>query len=173
MRVPNHLALAAAVSLASLVGVAASEAAAAPPEGGIVHVYDVNPSSNGGPGTIVVTGAIGDAGQDQPVSPGTNRLVLSKGTFEVNSSGVGKAFAKAKPTINPKNCGVVLSATAPVTLLDGTGAYQGIHGRILLHVTNAAQLPTKPDGSCNENPNLPDVGEVTIDEGQGSISFSH
>jgi hypothetical protein len=175
MRVPNHLALAAAATLAgtmTLVGVAGSSAGATPPKAGIVHVYDVNPTVNGGAGTIVITGVIADTGQDQQVGPGTNRLTLSKGSFEVNTTAIGKAFSKAKPDINPKNCGVVLAASAPVTLSGGTGAYQGIRGRIVLHVTNSALLPVKADGTCNEDPDSLAVGEVTIDEGQGNVSFA-
>lgn len=161
--------IAAATSASALALIACGSASASEP-GGIVHVYDVN---TGTPtGSVVVTGAIGDFGTDQSnVSPNANRLVLSRGTFEVNTSEIQKKFSSAKAAGNSTNCGVVLAATAPATLFNGTGAYKGIAGKVTLTIASAAVLPRLANGKCNESPNSTALGEVTISQGSGTVSF--
>ncbi len=163
--------LVVAATLSSPLVLAGQSVSAATP-GGTVHVYDVNPGT-GGTGSIVVTGAFADWGTDQSgVSAKANRIVLSKGTFEVDTSAIQKEFRTAKPRGNyAKNCGVVLAANAPVTLFNGTGAYKGITGKVNLTITNAAVLPRTSNGKCDESPNSVAVGEVTISQGFGAISF--
>lgn len=139
--------------------------------GGLVHVYDVNPGTSN-TGSVVITGAFADSGTDQAdVSPNANRIVLSQGTFEVNTSAIQKKFSTAKPKGNRTNCGVVLGVTAPATLFNGTGAYKGISGKVTLTITSAAVLPRTSNGKCDESPNSVAVGEVTISQGSGAISF--
>jgi hypothetical protein len=160
--------VAAATALSPLVLSAQTASAAAPK--GVVHVYDVN--AGGSTGSVVVTGAIADSGKDVTgASPNANQIVLSKGSFDVSTAGIQKSFSKAKPKGNPANCGVVLAATAPATLSNGTGAYKGIAGKVLLTITSAAVLPTKSGGTCDESPNSVAIGEVTISQGSGTISF--
>jgi len=161
--------VAAATLTGPLMLVGQSVSASTP--GGLVHVYDVNPGT-GSTGSVVVTGAFADSGTDQSgVSSNANRIVLSEGTFEVNTSAIQKKFSTAKPKGNPANCGVVLAATAPATLFNGTGAYKGITGKVTLNITSAAVLPTKSNGKCDESPSSVAVGEVTISQGSGTISF--
>jgi hypothetical protein len=145
--------------------------ASASTAGGIVHIYDVNPGTTN-MGAIVVTGAIGDSGTDQSgYSANANKIVLSQGSFEVNTSAIQRKFSAAKPKGNPTNCGVVLAATAPATLFNGTGAYKGINGRVTLTISSAAVLPRTSDGKCDESANSVALGEVTISQGSGNISF--
>jgi hypothetical protein len=159
----------AAVLTGTLVVVGESASASTP--GGLVHVYDVT-SGTSSTGSVVVTGAFADSGTDQSgISPDANRIVLTKGTFEVNTSAIQKKFSTAKPKGNPRNCGVVLNATAPATLSNGTGAYKGIVGKVTLTITSAALLPAKSNGKCDESPNSVAIGEVTISQGSGLISF--
>ena len=161
--------VAAATALSPLV-LTAAPASAAPATSGVVHVYAVN--SGGSTGTIVVTGAIGDWGKDiSGASPTTNQIVLSKGSFDVNTAAIGRAFSKAKPKGDPANCGVVLAVSAPATLSNGTGAYKGISGKVNLTVSNAALLPTKSDGTCDETPSSVALGELTITQGSGTIAI--
>jgi hypothetical protein len=161
--------VATATLIGPLVLVSASASASAP--GGVVHVYDVNPGT-GSTGSVVVTGAFSDSGTDQSgVSANANRIVLSKGTFEVNTSAIQKKFSTAKPKGNPSKCGVVLAATAPATVFNGTGAYEGIVGTVTLSITSAAVLPRKSNGQCDESQNAVAIGEVTISQGSGTISF--
>jgi hypothetical protein len=57
--------------------------------GGVVHVYEVDPSLTSPVGNIILTGAIADHGKDHEGVAGNgrfNKLVLTKGTFEVNVS---------------------------------------------------------------------------------------
>jgi hypothetical protein len=160
--------VAAATAISPLVLVGQSASASMPK--GIIHVYDVNTGSS--TGSVVVTGAIGDSGKDVTgASPNANQIVLSKGSFDVSTAGIQKSFSKAKPKGNPANCGVVLAASAPANLSNGTGAYKGITGRVVLTITSAAVLPTKSDGTCDESPNSVAIGEVTISQGSGTISF--
>jgi hypothetical protein len=160
--------VAAAAAISPLVLVGQSAAASTPK--GVIHVYDVN--TGGSTGSVVVTGAIGDSGKDiTGASPDANQIVLSKGSFDVSTVGIQKSFSKAKPKGSPANCGVVLAASAPATLSDGTGAYEGISGKVVLTITSAAVLPTKADGTCDESPNSVAIGEVTISQGSGTISF--
>jgi hypothetical protein len=171
MHVKSHMALIAIAALTGGSGLLVGGSVAASTPGGLVHVYDVNPGTTN-MGSIVITGVIGDSGTDQSgYSADANEIVLSQGTFEVNTSAIQKKFSIAKPKTNPTNCGVVLAATAPATLFNGTGAYQGITGTVTLHITSAAVLPRTPDGACDESPNAVAVGEVTISEGSGTISF--
>ena len=160
--------VAAATLSGTLVLVGQSVSASAP--GGLVHVYDINPGT--ATGSVVVTGAIADTGTDQTgVSANANRIVLSKGSFEVNTSSIQKKFSTAKPKGNPANCGVVLAATAPASIFNGTGAYKGMTGTVTLNITNAAVLPRKSNGTCDESPNSVAIGEVTISQGSGTVSF--
>jgi hypothetical protein len=136
--------------------------ASASSPGGVVHIYDANTATTNS-GSIVITGAIGDCGTDQSgASPDANRIVLSKGTFEVATTAIQKKFSTEKPTGSATNCGVVLA---------GTGAYKGITGTVSLAITSAAVLPKPSDGKCDESPNATALGEVTISQGSGTMSF--
>jgi hypothetical protein len=169
MSINRLIPLTAAVFATSSLVLVGQPAWASTPKG-VIHVYDVN--TGGSTGSVVVTGAIGDSGKDVTgASPDANQIVLSKGSFDVSTTSIQKRFSQAKPKGNPANCGVVLAASAPVTLSNGTGAYKGITGTVVLTITSAAVLPTKSDGSCDESPNSVAVGEVTISQGSGTISF--
>ncbi len=164
----------APITIAALTGalaLAACGGASAASPGGVVHIYDVNPGTTNR-GSIVITGAIGDSGTDQSgVSANANRIVLSKGSFDVDTTAIQKKFSIAKPTGSPTNCAVVLAATAPATLFDGTGAYKGITGTVSITIASAAVLPKTSNGKCDESPNAVAVGEVTISQGSGTITF--
>jgi hypothetical protein len=66
---------------------------------------------------------------------------------------------------------VVLAATAPAKLFNGTGAYTGIKGTVILTISSAAVLPRLSNGKCDESQNAVAVGEVTISQGSGVVSF--
>src|SRR5690348_914428 len=60
--------------------------------GGEVHFYEADTALSGNFGTVVLTGAVTDHGVDhQGIAGGgeINKLVLSKGSFEVNVGGFG------------------------------------------------------------------------------------
>jgi hypothetical protein len=58
------------------------------PAGGVVHVYESDPSLTSSVGNIILTGAISDHGKDHQGVAGKhhtiNKIVLSKGSFEVD-----------------------------------------------------------------------------------------
>ena len=97
--------------------------------------------------------------------------MLSNGSFEVNTGAIQKKFSASRAKGNPTKCGVVLAATAPATLFDGTGAYAGIKGTVILTISSAAVLTRSPNGTCDESPKAVALGEVTISQGSGTISF--
>ncbi len=77
--------LIASAGLAGAFVLAAGGSAVASVQEGVVHVYDVNPGTTN-MGSVVITGAIGDSGTDQSgVSANANKIVLSQGTFEVDT----------------------------------------------------------------------------------------
>ena len=151
-----------------------------PRAGGAIQVYAASQSSGG---TVVITGAIGDAGTTTPINargktdPGGNyvRFNLKFGTFVVNLS----AFAgKVSPPVNATNCSAVVAITAPAPspLLDGTRAYKGITGSLTLDFTLGVVLPKyksgKHKGQCNESSSARPLGQLGLVTGSGVVSFT-
>lgn len=98
--------------------------AAAPPTNGTITVNGIVPLV-GKSGPFMITGAINDAGTS-PVSNGAKSVViLSKGTITVNSGNSNPAF-----NVDPNTCAVSGTSSSPVTIVKGTGAYQGITGTL-------------------------------------------
>ncbi len=159
----SAITLATAIS-AVIVPASVASAATAAPVHGAVQVW-VNPS-NGGAGTVNLTGAIGDAGIAAPANslghivhgpndPNYRLLELTKGWILLNLSQFNKVFnnPNAAPTVfNKSNCSIVFSGKAPVQFVRGTGAYVGISGTAELTYTVAGTAATKtPKGTCNLN----------------------
>jgi hypothetical protein len=175
-----------AVLLGSLmVGPSPALAAAAPsaPAGGPVRVF-VAPGSGGG-GKIFIAGAVGDYGQTLNINkngtadPNGNyaKVTLQKGTFEVNKTTLNTKMGNAQPVINNlKTCSAIISETAPVTLLDGTGLYEGISGTVDVSITEVFILPFYAAGThkgqCNESNNAAPVATYESVTGSGTVSFS-
>jgi hypothetical protein len=147
-----------------------SAAAAVNPAGGVIHVYEVDPSLAANVGNIILTGAINDHGVDHQgvAGKGTiNKLVLTHGTFEVDTSKLN-----LNPPLDPKTCSIAGSTTAPVTIVagSGTGAYRGLRGAVKTTVTIAGVLPTLKSGKCNGNA-APVAGFSWV-KASGKVSFS-
>lgn len=126
-----------------------SAVAGGKPVGGVIHVYEVDASLTSSVGNIILTGAIADHGKDHQgiAAKGTiNKLVLTKGTFEVNTSKL-----TVNPPLDPKTCTIAGSATGPVAIVagSGTGAYRGLRGTVTATVTIAGVLPKLKSGKCN------------------------
>jgi hypothetical protein len=167
------------------LGAASALAATTPgaPVGGPVRVF-VTPSPGWG-GRIVIAGAIGDYGKTLNINKnGTAdnngnyaKVTLQKGTFEVNKTALNTMMGNAQPTVNNmKTCSAVISGTAPVTLLDGTGLYAGISGTVTVTITQVFVLPFyasgKHKGQCNESDNAQPVADYESVTGSGTVSFS-
>ena len=81
---------------------------------------------------------------------GSCRCCPAKGTLRLNLSRLNKAANNASPSMNNTSCSFVVSVSAPVTIVSGTGAYVGAHGTLIIHETCAAILPRLASGKCNE-----------------------
>lgn len=154
--------------LVGVTGVGAVTHAATP--GGVIHVAVV--SYNGGANHDVITGAFADAGYEHPLGNTTTRVVLSRGTVEVNSANLAKAinngFAHASLTAN---CSAFVKVTGTVTVGHGTGAYSGISGTLKATYFTVAVAPTKANGQCNEADSAAPIGQIVYIEASGTVSF--
>lgn len=172
--------LGATVLVTTLLGGAAASGAT-PPAGGAVHLY--SPQINGIKGTIVITGAIGDYGKTTTINqngkPDSNgnfvKIVLHKGTFEVNSTAFNAETKNLQPSVNASTCSALGSATGVVTLLDGTGLYAGISGTVNITATFGFIGPVfksgKNKGQCNFSNSAQPISQYTLITGNGTVSF--
>ena len=162
----------ALISVAVLAVSGGLASADGPSTGSNVHFYEADTARDGNLGTVILTGAITDHGTDhQGVADGGNynKLVLSKGSFEINVGPIGNLL---NFPVNPATCSADGSATAPIPIVDGTGtrAYKGISGTIQTTVTFAWILPRLANGQCNTNATrYPGIG---IAHGAGTISYN-
>ena len=164
-------AIAGGVSLAGTSALAASM-----PTGGAVRMFVV-PGHKQGDGTVVLAGAIGDYGKTTPVNKkGIGEALLHKGTFHVNLAAEVKKLNSSKPIIaNTTTCSFVFAATAPVTFFDGTGAYKGISGTVMLTETFVGYGPFFTTGAhkgkCNTSNNATPTAQGGSVEGVGTVKF--
>jgi len=163
------LALISAAALAVSAGLASADG---PSTAGEVHVYEADTALAGNLGTDILTGAITDHGIDhQGVADGGiyNRLVLSKGSFEINTVNLPPNF----PPLNSSTCSSDGTTTVPipVPIVDGTGtgAYHGIRGTFRITVTFASILPRLANGQCNTNATR--YPGIEISRGAGTVSY--
>jgi hypothetical protein len=134
--------------------------------GGTVHVYGVN---NGGEtDNLIITGAFAAGGVSRMVGASTQQVTTSTGTFKVNTSKLDNAPGTGG--VNQDSCSGAFMVSEPVTLFDGTGAYEGITGTIKINETFAAILPKTPSGKCRNDANP--TSDVAFFQGQGTVSFN-
>jgi len=155
------------------IGVGAS--AAGTPKGGSIRVYVV-PGNGQGNGTIVVVGAIGDYGKTTKQAGGFGKVLLHKGSFEVNLKAINKALNNAKPLVESRaTCTFAFSATAPAALSNGTGAYKGISGTLMVTETFAAYGPFYASGAhkgkCNTSNNAKPTAQWGAVTGVGTVTY--
>jgi hypothetical protein len=139
----------AAAGLVATGGLFVGAQASGQPTGGVVHVYEYDAPTNV-PGRIVLTGAISDHGLDLAGVAGPNhtynKLVLTKGSFEVNTGKI-----KVHQHLDATSCTLVVRGSGPTPIVkgSGTGAYQGITGTSQSKTGFVGVFPKKPNGSCN------------------------
>jgi len=168
-----------AIILGSVIlGASAAFGSTAPstPTGGSVNVHlSGNQSSRG---NILITGAIGDYGKVRRIKgqKDFSLVKLHKGTFEIDTSKLIAASKSATPTMNTTTCSSSRSASAPVTVLDGTGLYAGISGTLNFTVCYAETGPLYTSGShkgeCNTSNNAVPYAQFATAIGTGTVSFS-
>jgi len=137
---------------------------------GEIHIYEADTAFDGNLGTDILTGAITDHGTDhQGVAGGGiyNRLVLSRGSFEISTVNLPPNF----PPLNPTTCSSDGTTTVPVPIVDGSGkgAYHGISGTFQITVTFASILPRLANGQCNTN--ATQYPGIEISRGAGTVSY--
>jgi hypothetical protein len=165
------LATLAIVSGALLAVSGGLASAAGKPTGGLVHLYEADTGLAGNLGTVILTGALTDHGKDhQGVAGGgaINKLVFSKGSFEVNVGNLGK---KLVFPVDPKTCSSAGSATAPVPIVKGTGtgAYRGISGTLKTTAAIASIVPRLKNGKCNTT--ATQYPGVLLASSSGAVSY--
>lgn len=156
---------------------AAGASGAGMPMGGQVRIF-VTPGNGQGNGTIVVAGAIGDYGKTTKAKNGIATVRLHMGTFEANLSALIKKLNGSKPMIeNKTTCSFVFGATAPVTILNGTGMYKGIQGTLVVTETFAGYGPFYRTGAhkgkCDtSNDNAAPTAQWGSVTGIGTVKFA-
>lgn len=149
----------AAVALTGIAG------AAAPSHSGTIKYFSV--AINNGKSVDIVTGVIGDHGTDRPVSNSTQKVVLSKGTFEVDATKFNKSF---RFKADPKGCTAVGTGSARnLPISHGTGAYAGISGSISVKAT-IAETGIIKNGKC-QNLQSKSSAAVSSFSGTGHVSY--
>lgn len=185
------LALTAGVSAVTAVGIIVMGAIAAPilagassPNGGKVALW-ANANLTGATSKIVVVGAIADSGigtsidKNGKVDPNGSyeRVVLKKGSFEADATALDQSASSEPPTLNDvSTCSFAFSASGPITLSDGKGAYAGISGT--LNVTEqfvgiGPRYKTgKNKGACNQSDNARPIEGAGAISGTGAVAFN-
>ena len=161
------LAVLSAATLAVPAGLASADGSST---AGKVHIYEADTSLAGPVGTDILTGAITDHGTDhQGVAGGGNynKIVLSKGSFEISAVNLAPNF----PPLNSTTCSSDGTETVAVPIVhgSGTGAYKGISGTFQLAVTFASILPRLANGACNTNATR--YPGIEISRGAGTVSY--
>jgi hypothetical protein len=179
-RLRQVLAAGAVISLTALgTGVAAASAHSGPVHGGRIHLYfedTLAQSVANEPSQVVVSGAFGDAGSFSIGSNDVAKIVLSKGTLEVNDrAGAAREatlFGHLARYMNPRTCAVVFryTVTEPIVKGSGTRAYKGITGRLTTTTDDVGVWPAK-GGRCETSSSSIPVGFVALSQGAGSVSF--
>jgi hypothetical protein len=183
----RHLATKAGAVLgvaAAALYLAAATLGAGGRSGGAIQLF-ITPSLGGhGGGSILVTGAFGDAGTSTRVDAagkadpkGTFSLArLHSGTLLIDTTQLRKTIQRGTERARPDlaSCSLQGAAHATVRILSGTGAYAGITGTA--HVTFtfaelAGRYTSGPHkGACNL-PRGPVAAWASV-TGTGSVTFN-
>ena len=161
-------AIACFVLMGGLTLASAAASAQSSSSGGNIQVW-LTPSLTGNGGKILITGAIADYGLTKGKKSG--QAVLKKGTIKVNLKQFNAATNAVNPTVNPSNCSTSFTASAPVPIVSGTGAYAGITGSFTLTAQYAFILPKTKSGSCNTSNNANPISQYGSVSGSGTVSL--
>lgn len=142
IRTPIAAALAGTLALAGCASAAAGSGAAepgasAPPGRTYVSAYSID--TDAPHLAVVVSGAVGDYGSADAVSPGHSselELKLTRGTFRLAVAGIDKKFVMgtSHEPVFARTCSTFVSVTGTVPVVpgSGTGSYRGITGSFTL-----------------------------------------
>jgi hypothetical protein len=115
----------------------------------------------------IVTGAISDYGTDHDAGHNMQKIVLSKGSFDLAAGQFNKNF---KSKVDKATCAVTATSHgANLPLSHGTGAYAGITGSISIKAAFAEIAQKSASGKCEFNkPPISGSGVIT---GSGTVSY--
>jgi hypothetical protein len=115
----------------------------------------------------IVTGAIADYGTDHDAGNNTQKIVLSKGTFELAAGDFNKNF---KTKVDKTTCAVVGSShAANLGISHGTGAYAKITGSVAVTGSFFEIAKKSASGKCDLNKAPISASDVIT--GTGKVSF--
>lgn len=143
-------------------------------------MYGTPSVTNNGGGTFLFTGAIAGAAKatktnasGKPSKTGLySVLKFRTGTILVDRRKLNKALhhVSSPTTFNSTTCSGSFTASAPLALVSGTGAYAGISGTVKVKALFALVLPLT-NGKCNPNTNANPVAQFATISGNGTVSF--
>jgi hypothetical protein len=115
----------------------------------------------------VVTGAITDYGTDHDAGHNMQKIVLSKGTFDLAAGQFNKNF---KSKTDTATCAVTATSHgANLPLSHGTGAYAGLTGSITIKATFAELAQKSPGGKCELDKTPISASDVIT--GSGTVAY--
>jgi hypothetical protein len=142
LRTPIAAALAATLALASCASATAGSRATKPPASappGRTYVTAYSIDTDAPDLAVVVSGAVGDFGAADAVSPGHSsdlELKLTRGTFRLAVAALDRRFVMgtSHEPVFPRTCSTFVSVTGAVPVVpgSGTGLYRGITGSFTL-----------------------------------------
>ena len=146
------------------------------PQGGALQIFGTESSALDT--KLLFTGAVGDHGSavtlnmaGKPDPHGTiEKVTLQKGSFVIDTTPLGTKLGKMKPTVNSETCTILLAATGPTKVEEGTGLYAGISGHLNIRFTVATLQPRAKNGKCALT--AKPVSQYTAIIGSGSVTFS-
>jgi hypothetical protein len=168
-----------AAATSSTAGTSGTKASAGKPASppGLTHVTAYSINTDNPILASVVSGAIGDYGPAQEVSPGSTgvsahggelELKLTRGTFRLNIADIDTKFIEgtSHEPVFPRTCSTYVSVSDAVPIVpgSGTGTYQGIAGTFAMTLT----LNEVHESPCTTSLSI--LRQVIVLSGAGQIT---
>jgi hypothetical protein len=166
-----------ASSTAATSGTATADAGHPASVAGLTHVIAYSINTDNPVLTSVVSGAIGDYGPAEEVSPGSTgvsahgselELKLTRGTFRLNIADIDTKFVEgtSHEPVFPRTCSTYVSVSDAVPIVpgSGTGTYQGIAGTFAMTLT----LNEVHNSPCTTSVSI--LRQVIVLSGTGKIT---
>jgi hypothetical protein len=115
----------------------------------------------------VVTGAIADYGTDHDGGHNMQKIVLSKGSFDLGAGQFNKNF---KVKTDKATCAVTATSHGTnMPISHGSGAYAGISGSVSIKATFAELAQKSSNGKCELDKRPISASDVLL--GNGTVSY--
>lgn len=182
MRRPIRAIAGIALLSGGVLGGAGSTASGATTSGTVkVFVTPNDTTTPKHPGTVLLTGAIGDHGTvtstnaaGKPTRSGTYRLLkLEHGSIVVDVASflqqVQGAFA-SPAALDTATCSLAVSASGRITIVSGSKSYTGITGSLTMTGVFAGIAPRAKGGGCTTKTSTPPVATYSTITGSGTVT---